>query len=136
MAIVIEGVKDLIVADIYPLARSPKDRGRAMLRITIPEGTVYHVVPDETRHGWVHTQVHTHAEGTVDITLEVIAPESYPLTMVCRWGADQCVVRGPCEERFHVLLDGVSRSRWEGYDIEHPGDPSRDPDWQPAEVQA
>ena len=115
MSIAIEGLAELIAVDIYPLARSPKDRGRAMLRVTIPEGTVYHVVPDETRHDWVHTQVHTHADGTVDITLEVIAPESYPLTMVARWGPDQCVVRGPCEERFHVLLDGVSRSRWEGW---------------------
>jgi hypothetical protein len=127
MPIVIEGLKDLIVADIYPLARSPKDRGKGRLRIAIPEGTIYRVQDDPTRHDWVLTQVSTHEGGTVAITLDVTAPEPYPLTLVCRWGADQAVVRGPSSEQMQVTLDGLPRQRWEGWALASPGGPERDP---------
>jgi hypothetical protein len=134
VSIAIEGMKDLVSVDLYPLARTPADRGRASLKITIPEGTVYHLVEDRARHDWVWTDVGTREDGCVAVDLEVVAKESYPLTMVVTWGQDQEVVRGPCEERFHLVLDGLPKRVWKGFSLEEPGGPERDPSFVPHEV--
>jgi hypothetical protein len=136
MSIVVDGMASPLIVDLYPLAAHAAARGRATLLVHLPKDTIFHVTADPVRHGWVQTSVHADREDhCVAVSLAISSKETYPCTMVVKLGEDDEVIRFSAREGAGCVLDGVPKHVWVGWDLEHPGDPSRDPAWVAQEVE-
>jgi len=125
MSIVVEGVGELIVVDIFPLQLPEEEQGVCTVAFHLPADADFDLHADEGED--VYPQIVTvkadSEDACVGIDVDVSEPNAYPQTVYARWGPDEQVVRGPASSPVHMVLDGLAKRAWAGVAIDRPGGP-------------
>ena len=128
MSIVVEGLGELIVLDVFPLNLADEERGVCTVHIHLPADADWDLRADEGETAWPEiVKVSADSEDEcLGIEVAVAPPHDWPLTVYARWGEDEEVVRGPASTPVQITLDGLPKRSWAGF-FDGYGGPERVP---------